>query len=946
MKLHHNGSCTVKCANCKRVGLLTQDCGVPTATTNQRAHMVNQRNTVTCYECGKQGYYKSDCPKLKNQNSRNATGNCEARGRFYALGGRDANQDPNIATSRFLLNNCYDSILFDTSADRSFVSIAFSSLINIALFALDNKYDVELANEKIIKILNAQAEAMKEDNVKEENIHGMNKEFKTRPDGTHCIEKQSWIPRLGGLRDLILNHLVYGYNQKYPNGSRRRSPWILSQSYPRHQVETDLMERLTRLYLKEVVSRHEMPVSIISDRDSKFTLRFWQSFKKALGTCLDMSTAYHLQTDGQSKRTIQTIKDMLRACVIDFGKSKLEVYGPFKILDKVGTIAYRLKLPQQLSKVHSTFHMSNLKKCLFDKLLVIPLDEIHVDDKIHFMEEPTEIIDQEVKRLKQRYIPIVKRSDKVKEGVGYNAIPPPVADLYLSPKKDLSWTGLPEFADDTVTDYSRPSPTVESTSEDGQNRISSVSKNGEPTDSILSKPVVKFVKVGDRPAERPTTNKAEIVKKPTVKYAEIKKVKRGTSGSQNGALMRPPHRPANHRPHGAPMRPPNRPVGHRSHDPLMRPMRSNMNESPKAGERVESKSSYSQDEDQVNVNINVDLETSFYKMKTKRFMMLESTLKEKDDLKLKLEKFETSSNNLAKLIGSQLDANNKTGLGYGNHVNGCEANDSKSVSDEEDSPVNDRFKKSNGNHAVPPPYTGNYMPPRVDLSFAGLDDSVYKCKVTESISNESKVETNVTKSCTHSIEKPKTDRPSAPIIEEWESNRIMIVLLVLSVTNQNILILRLILLNLLSVLNVVRMRNKRKNLRVSFKILRSGYWSKRNKTSLGQYSKVNAAKKSSHRAATSVSAARRVNIAAPRPNVNSARPKTTQDLVIIKLIQRVKRLERELKARTLSTKIQKVVQNGKSRRTDSSTEEARLVLDRIVAKHVLDIIVDELLEKE
>nr|GEV21986.1 hypothetical protein [Tanacetum cinerariifolium] len=129
---------------------------------------------------------------------------------------------------------------------------------------------------------------------------------------------------------------------------------------------------------------------------------------------------------------------------------------------------------------------------------------------------------------------------------------------------------------------------------------------------------------------------------------------------------------------------------------------------------------------------------------------------QKDDLKLKLEKFETSSNNLAKLIASQLDANTKTGLGYGNHVNGCEANDSKSVSDDEDSSMNDRFKKSNGNHAVSLPYTGNYMPPRADLSFAGLDDSVYKCKVTESIFNVSKVETNVTKSCTHSIEKPKT----------------------------------------------------------------------------------------------------------------------------------------------------------------------------------------------
>nr|GEW25119.1 hypothetical protein [Tanacetum cinerariifolium] len=101
------------------------------------------------------------------------------------------------------------------------------------------------------------------------------------------------------------------------------------------------------------------------------------------------------------------------------------------------------------------------------------------------------------------------RSDKIKDGLGYSVVPPPVANLYLSPKKDLSWTGLPEFTDDTVTDYSKPSPTVESTSEDGQNRNYSASKNGEPTDSILSKPAIKFLKAVDRPAERPTANKAE-----------------------------------------------------------------------------------------------------------------------------------------------------------------------------------------------------------------------------------------------------------------------------------------------------------------------------------------------------------------------------------------------------------------------------------------------------
>nr|GFA06964.1 hypothetical protein [Tanacetum cinerariifolium] len=128
-----------------------------------------------------------------------------------------------------------------------------------------------------------------------------------------------------------------------------------------------------------------------------------------------------------------------------------------------------------------------------------------------------------------------QRSENVKEGVGYNAVPPPAANLYCSPMKDLSWTGLPKFADDTVTDYSRPSPTVESTSAEGQNKHSTTAENGESTDGILSKPAVKFVKVGDKPAERPTTNKVEFVKaverrttdkvetakKPAVRYAEM-----------------------------------------------------------------------------------------------------------------------------------------------------------------------------------------------------------------------------------------------------------------------------------------------------------------------------------------------------------------------------------------------------------------------------------------
>ncbi|GKA24802.1 hypothetical protein Tco_0710835 [Tanacetum coccineum] len=90
------------------------------------------------------------------------------------------------------------------------------------------------------------------------------------------------------------------------------------------------------------------------------------------------------------------------------GKLNPRYIGPFKVLAKVGTVDYRLRLLQQLSKVHSTFHVSNLKKCLSDESLVILLDEIHIDDKLHFIEEPVEIIDREVKRLKQSRIPIIK----------------------------------------------------------------------------------------------------------------------------------------------------------------------------------------------------------------------------------------------------------------------------------------------------------------------------------------------------------------------------------------------------------------------------------------------------------------------------------------------------------------------------------------------------------
>nr|GEU44507.1 reverse transcriptase domain-containing protein [Tanacetum cinerariifolium] len=182
--------------------------------------------------------------------------------------------------------------------------------------------------------------------------------------------------------------------------------------------ETDPMDKLARMYLKEVVTRHGIPVSIICDRDPRFASNFWRSLQNALGTNLDMSTAYHPQTDRQSERTIQTLEYMFRACAIDFGKGVVRFgkrrklnpryIGPFKVLEKIGKVAYKLELPEEMSRVHNTFHVSNLKKCHADEPLAVLLDGLHFDDKLHFVEEPVEIMDHEVKRLKQSRIPLVK----------------------------------------------------------------------------------------------------------------------------------------------------------------------------------------------------------------------------------------------------------------------------------------------------------------------------------------------------------------------------------------------------------------------------------------------------------------------------------------------------------------------------------------------------------
>ncbi|GJQ99091.1 putative reverse transcriptase domain-containing protein [Tanacetum coccineum] len=151
---HYKGPCAPRCNKYKKIGHLAHDCrsSGPNGNNNNRGNSETTQNAGTCYECGVQGHFKRDCPKLKNRNRGNQGGNDNAPAKVYVVGNAGTNPDSNVITSTFLLNDRYASILFDTGADRSFVSTTFSSLIDITPTTLDHYYDVKLANEKIIGI--------------------------------------------------------------------------------------------------------------------------------------------------------------------------------------------------------------------------------------------------------------------------------------------------------------------------------------------------------------------------------------------------------------------------------------------------------------------------------------------------------------------------------------------------------------------------------------------------------------------------------------------------------------------------------------------------------------------------------------------------------------------------------------------------------------------------
>nr|GEU32520.1 putative reverse transcriptase domain-containing protein [Tanacetum cinerariifolium] len=402
--------------------------------------------------------------------------------------------------------------------------------VNIVADALSHKEQIEPLWVRALvmtiglnlpkQILEAQFKALKPENLKNEDVVGMirkhipKEKLELRADGTLCLNGRSWLPCYGDLRSVIMHESHKSKYSIHPGSDKmyqdiKKLYWgpnmkanittYVSKCLTCTKVKAEY-QRLSGLLVQPVIPEWKwdnITMDFITKlpKSSQGFDTIWRLFQKALGTDISMSTAYHPETNGQSKRTIQTLEDMLRACVINFGKGRVKRFllvefsynnsyhasikatpyealygqkcrspvcwaevgeaqltGPeliqettekivmikqkiqaaqdrqksyadlkrkpmefevrdkvmLKVLAKVGKVAYRLELSQELSRVHHTFHVSNLKKCHADEPLVMPLEGIHVGDKLQFIEEPIEIIKQEIKRLKQSRIPLAK----------------------------------------------------------------------------------------------------------------------------------------------------------------------------------------------------------------------------------------------------------------------------------------------------------------------------------------------------------------------------------------------------------------------------------------------------------------------------------------------------------------------------------------------------------
>ncbi|GJW25329.1 reverse transcriptase domain-containing protein [Tanacetum coccineum] len=298
------------------VGHLTKNCRNKGPATGSNLLPV----TVTCHACGEKGHYANQCRKTTNNN---------AQGRAYMLRDRNAHQNPNVVTG------IKTRSISGAENQESAFQLLKQKLCEAPILALPE------GNDDFVVYCDASHQALKEENIKAENLRGMDKAFEIRPDGTRCIKNRSWLPLF-----------VKAECQK-PFGL------LVQPEIPMWKWERITMDFITKL--PKTSNGHDT-IWVIVDRLTK--------------------SAHFIPT-----RETDSMETLTRAeCPLN----------------------NKLELPEELSNVHNTFHISNLKKCLSDESLVIPMKELRLDDKLNFVEEPVEIMDREVKQLKQSRIPIIK----------------------------------------------------------------------------------------------------------------------------------------------------------------------------------------------------------------------------------------------------------------------------------------------------------------------------------------------------------------------------------------------------------------------------------------------------------------------------------------------------------------------------------------------------------
>nr|GEV13780.1 putative reverse transcriptase domain-containing protein [Tanacetum cinerariifolium] len=341
------------------------------------------------------------------------------------------------------------------------------------------------------KILEMQGEASKDLKAPTEWLRGLETHFERQDDGGIYFFDRIWIPSVGGVRKLIMDEAHTSRYSVHPGADKmyydlrdlywwpgiKRDIAELTKSGHFLPIHEDYKtEKLARIYINEIVARHGVPVSIISDRDGRFASQLWQALQEVLGTRLDMSTAYHPEINGQSERTIHTLEDMLRACVMDFGGSwdtrlllvefsynnsyytsikwepfealyerkcrspviwtevgESQLIGPEFVQEttkKIIQIKERLKTARIRQKSYADKRRKPLEFKVRDECYLrylhgrewydlvrkeswhhdvqVPLDEIEIDENLHFFKEPIEIVERDVKKLKRKRIPLVK----------------------------------------------------------------------------------------------------------------------------------------------------------------------------------------------------------------------------------------------------------------------------------------------------------------------------------------------------------------------------------------------------------------------------------------------------------------------------------------------------------------------------------------------------------